>query len=102
MARVAAREAQRHAGRSRVLRGVIAGASAFLGSVFKAAHILWLQVTGLFFVVFALVGSIAFWKEYRAWAAGKIGPGRAVLAICFAAMFAWFGVSSFWRASRKS
>jgi len=102
VARVAAREAQRHAQRSRLLRGLMAGAQAVAASVLKAAHILWLQVTGLFFVFFALVGSVAFVKEYRAWGAGKVGPGRAALALGFAVMFAWFGLSSFWRAGRKS
>ncbi len=102
VARVAVREAQRHANRSRLMRGAIAGGRAFLNSVLHAAHVLWLQITGVFFVFFALAGGVAFWKEYRAWGAGKIGPGRAVLALCFGLMFAWFAVSSFWRAHRKS
>ncbi len=80
----------------------MAGGRAFLASVFRAVHILWLQVTGLFFVVFAFVGGVAFWKEYRSWDAGKIGPERAALALCFSLMFAWFGLSSFWRAARRS
>jgi len=102
VARVAAREAQRHAQRSRWLRGLLAGGRAMMASVLKAAHVLWLQITGVFFVFFALAGGVAFWKEYRAWAAGKIGPGRALLALCFGLTFAWFGVSSFWRAKRRS
>ncbi len=102
VARVAAREAQRHANRSRWLRAALAGGRSVLRSLGKAAHILWLQITGVFFVFFALVGGVAFWKEYRAWGAGKIGPGRWVLALCFCVTFAWFGVSSFWRAKRRS
>ncbi len=99
---MAAREAHRQANRSRWLRGALAGGRAVIGSVLKAAHILWLQIAGVFFVFFALAGGIAFWKEYRAWGAGKIGPGRWVLALCFCLTFAWFGVSSFWRAKRRS
>ncbi len=102
VARVAAREAQRHAQRSRWLRGALAGGRAVLRSVLKAAHVLWLQIAGVFFMFFALAGGIAFWKEYRAWEAGKVGAGRWVLALCFGLTFAWFGVSSFWRAKRRS
>ncbi len=101
VARVAAREAQRHAQRSRWIRGALAGGRAFLASVFRAINILWLQITGVFFLLFALVGGVACWKEYRAWTVGKIGPGRALLALCFSLMFTWFAVSSFWRARRK-
>ncbi len=68
----------------------------------RVLHLLWLQITGVFFLFFALAGSAAAWKEYRAWSAGKIGPGRMALALAFAVVFAWFGVSSFWRAGRKA
>ncbi len=102
VARVAAREAHRHARRSRWIRATLDGGRAVLGSVLKAAHILWLQITGVFFVLFALAGGIAYWKEYKAWTAGKIGPGRAVLALAFCVIFAWFGVTSFWRAKRRT
>ncbi len=102
VARVAAREAQRHAQRSRWLRGLYAGGRAFLASVLRAAHVLWLQVTGLLFAAFAITGIVASWREYRAWEAGKTGPGRAALALSFGLIFAWFAVSSFWRARRKS
>ena len=102
LARVVAGQAQQHASRSRVLSGVLAGSRAFLRSVLRAGHILWLQVTGVFFAFFALVGGVAFWREYRAWAAGSVGPGRALLALSFGLLFTWFAVSSFWRAHRKS
>ncbi len=101
VARVAAREAQRHANRSRLLRGAIAGTRAVLASALRVAHILWLQITGVFFIFFALAGGVAFWKEYRAWDAHRVGPGRAILALCFGLMFAWFGVTSFVRARRR-
>jgi hypothetical protein len=96
------RVAARQAGQSRWLR---AGYSALqitsrhFGRVF---HLLWLQITGVFFLFFALAGGLACWREYQAWQAGKIGPGKMVLAACFALVFLWFGVSSFWRAQRRS
>jgi hypothetical protein len=48
-----------------------------------------------------LVGGIACWREYHAYAAGKIGPGRAAVAGLFAFLFAYFGVSSFWSARKN-
>ena len=68
----------------------------------RVVHLLWLQITGVFFLFFALAGGLACWREYQAWQAGKIGPGKMVLAACFALVFLWFGVSSFWRAKRKA
>ncbi len=79
----------------------MAGGRSVLASTFRVAQILWLQITGVFFVFFALVTGIACWKEYQGWTTGKIGPGRAILALVVCGMFAWFGLSSFWRASRK-
>jgi len=55
----------------------------------------------VFFLFFALAGGIAWWREYQAWQAGKIGPGKMALAGCFGLLFLWFGLSSFWRAGRS-
>jgi hypothetical protein len=41
-------------------------------------------------------------KEYGKYHAGQVGGGRVGLAIFFAVIFAWFGLSSFWRVRRKS
>lgn len=67
----------------------------------KVLHLLFLQVTGVFFVSFAALGSLAGWREYQKWHAGKIGPGKMYLALAFSALFLWFAVSSFWRAGKK-
>jgi hypothetical protein len=40
-------------------------------------------------------------KEYGKYHAGRAGPGRVAVAICFTVAFGWFGVSSFWRVKRK-
>jgi hypothetical protein len=78
------------------------GACSVVGSSFgRVLHQLWLQLTGVLFLAFAIVGGLAFAREYQAWAAGKMGPERALLALAFTLLFAWFGVSSFWRAVRK-
>jgi hypothetical protein len=68
----------------------------------RVLHQLWLEVTGLVFLVMATSGGVALVHEYARYQAGKIGFGRVALAICFTATFAWFGVSSFWRGRQKS
>ena len=89
------------AGQSRTLGAIGAGAKKALKSFRKAAHGLFLEITGVFFVLFVLVGVGATWREYAAWSAGKIGPGKVVLAVCFTVLFSYFAVTSFWRSRRK-
>jgi hypothetical protein len=91
----------RQAGENRVLRagwGALRVAASHVGRV---VHLLFLEVAGVFFLAFAAGGGIAAWREYHQWQAGKIGPGKMYLALAFAALFAWFAVSSFWRAGKK-
>jgi hypothetical protein len=95
------RVAVRQLGGSRLGRAAWSAACGTLSSLARAARLLFLQVTGLLFVAFAIAGSIALVDEYRAYAAGKMGPERALLALAFVLLFAWFGVSSFWRARGK-
>lgn len=70
-------------------------------TVRHVVHVLFHQVTGLFFLLFGLVVSLGCYREYRAYEAGKIGPGRAVLAGILALLFLYFAVSSFVRAGSK-
>src|SRR5579884_161603 len=68
--------------------------------VAHASGIIWLQITGLFFSVFAIVFASNTWKLRQNWSAG---PGHARF-LAFAAVtlvFAWFAGSSFYRAGRK-
>ena len=67
----------------------------------RVLHQLWLEVTGLIFLVMAASGGLAAVKEYAQDEAGRAGIGRVLAAICFTATFAWFGVSSFWRVRQK-
>jgi hypothetical protein len=82
-------------------RGVKAFGRAFLGPFTHAGGILWLEITGLFFALFALffVQSI-----YRVRSSLSQGPEHVhlLLYIALAVGFAWFSVSSFTRAYRKS
>jgi len=96
-----ARVGSRMAGGGRVLSALGAGVRAALGSFRKAAHALWLEITGVFFLLFVAVGVGATWREYGAWTAGQIGPWKVLLAVCFTVLFAYFAVTSFWRSRRK-
>jgi hypothetical protein len=67
----------------------------------KVLHQLWLEVTGFVFLAMAGIGGIALSREYGKYLAGRVGPGRAVIAACFCLTFGYFGLSSFWRVRRK-
>jgi hypothetical protein len=98
---VAARVAGERAGRNRTLQagwGAVRTAGRSFG---RAAHQLWLEVTGTVFLSMALFGGTAFFREYSKYRAGQPTGNRAAVAICFTLAFAWFGVSSFWRARKK-
>jgi hypothetical protein len=88
--------------RSRTMRAVKAAISTTARALGKVLHQLWLEVTGLVFLIMAASGGGAVAHEYAKYHAGKAGVGRTVVAICFTVTFAWFGVSSFWKVKRKS
>jgi len=101
-ARVAGRLAVRHAGQNRWMAAVWRGLRVTTASFGRVLGILWLEVTGFVFLSLAGIGALAFTREYAKFEAGKTGPGRMILAVCFTLTFAWFGVTSFWRARRKN
>ena len=98
---VVARVAGQQAGRSRAFNAVMSGVRATGRSFGRAAHQLWLEVTGVIFLILALSFAGAAVKEYEKYHAGGAAGGRLATAICFTITFAWFGLSSFWRARRK-
>jgi hypothetical protein len=97
----AARVAGQQAGRSRTLSALMTGVRTVVRSFTRAAHQLWLEVIGVIFLIMALSFVGATVKEYGKYHAGEMGAGRLAVAICCALTFAWFGLSSFWRARRK-
>jgi hypothetical protein len=99
---VVARVAGQQAGRNRTVRAVAGALRTTARSLGRAAHQLWLEVTGLVFLIMALSFAGASVKEYGKYHAGGVGGGRLAIAICFTLTFAWFGLSSFWRARRRS
>src|ERR1700761_316998 len=82
-------------------RGAKAFGKAFLGPFTHAGGVLWLEITGLFFGLFAL---FFVQNVYRIRGSWRQGPEHAhlLLYIALAVGFAWFSFSSFLRAYRKS
>ena len=100
---IAARIAAKHMQNSRTGAGVLNAVRTTGRSFGRVAHHLWLEVTGFTFIVLAAIGAFAGFREYVKYQAGLAdGPGRVILAACFTATFAWFGVSSFWRVRKKN
>jgi hypothetical protein len=97
---IAARVAVQQLKRSRTYVAVRTGAHTTLRHFGSVVHQLWHEITGFVFLVFAAIGVVASFRGYAAYQMGKVSPGRVATAIGFSLVFAWFGVSSFWR-SRK-
>jgi len=99
---VVARVAGQQAERSRTVNAVWSAVRTTARSFGHALHQLWLEVTGLIFLVMALGFGGAAFKEYGKYHTGHTGPARAAIAACATLTFAWFGLTSFWRVRRKS
>ena len=82
-------------------RGAKAFGQALWGPFTHAGSILWLEITGLFFALFALFFAQSVYRVHTAWKAGA-EHGHLVLYALMTAGFIWFSFSSFARAYRKS
>jgi hypothetical protein len=101
-ARVAGRVISQHAGRTRTFGAVMKAVRTTVSHFGHVLGQLWLEVTGFVFLALAGIGVIAFFREYTKFQAGRATSGRVVLAVCFAGLFGWFGVGSFWRVRKRS
>lgn len=95
------RVAGRKTGENRWVRAFYRAGAVTLSSVARVLHILWLEVTGLFFLVLAFVGAAAAVREFHRRTLGTGSTGKMLLASGFALLFAYFGVNSFWRSRRR-
>ncbi len=77
-------------------RGISAGISGFLRPFRRVGGIVWLEVTGSFFLLFAAVFALRLWQSWS----GINGISRD-FAIGAAVVFLYLGVSSFWRARHR-
>jgi hypothetical protein len=82
-------------------RGAKAFGQALVGPFTHAGGVLWLEITGLFFALFALYFGQSAYRVRHDW---RQGPEHTdLLLFCaLAAAFAWFSGSSFLRAYRKN
>jgi hypothetical protein len=62
----------------------------------RVGGIVWLEVTGTFFLLFALLFALRLWQSWS-----NIGAVSRDFAIGAAVVFLYLGVSSFWRARRR-
>jgi hypothetical protein len=77
-------------------RNVSKGISGFLRPFRRVGGIVWLEVTGSFFLLFATVFALRLWQNW--FGIGKVSRDFAIGA---AVVFLYLGVSSFWRARRR-
>jgi hypothetical protein len=101
-ARVASRMISQRARRGRTLGAITKAARATASHFGRVLGQLWLEVTGFVFLALAGIGVIAFFREYAKYQAGQATSSRMALAVCFTGLFAWFGVSSFWRVRKRA
>jgi hypothetical protein len=83
-------------------RSVSRGMGGFLRPFSRVGGILWLEVTGVFFLIFVPV--FAWRGIWPARASYAHGPDhwRFLVFTSLALVFLYLGVSSFWRANRRS
>ena len=81
-------------------RGVARGLSGFFKPFRSVGGKIWLEVTGVFFVLPVLVFSPVLWRTRTSWLQGP--DHRTFLAAAvIIVIFLYLGVSSFWRAGRR-
>ena len=95
------RVAGRKSGENRWVRAFYRAGSVTFGSIQRVLHVLWLEVAGLLFLFLAFVGGAAAARQYHRYQTGTSGLGKVLLAAGFGLVFAYFGVSSFWRSRKR-
>ncbi len=82
-------------------RGAAQGIGGLVRPFTRVGGILWLEITGGFFLLPAVVFAPTVWRTRASWAAGP--DHRTFLASAIVVtVFFYLGVSSFWQARRKS
>jgi hypothetical protein len=85
---------------NRVAEGSKRFGKAFFGPLGHVASVLWLQITGVFFALFALFFLQSLWKIRWAYATGS-DHKKFWLYAALSVIFLYFCISSFFRARRK-
>ena len=84
---------------SRLGAALLSGAKTVAVSIFKTMYVLWLEITGVAFAAFAIMGGSSLIGLYRkqAWLSDK---HRFWTTVGFTIVCVWLTVMSFWRARR--
>jgi hypothetical protein len=98
---ILARIATQRAERNRTIGAALKAVRITGGHFGHVLSLLWLEVTGFVFLAIGVIAGSACYREYVHYRSGQIGMSRTILAGVIALMFAWFGISSFWRVRRK-
>jgi hypothetical protein len=100
--RAAHREARQEAGKAamQTAKGVGRGVAGFMKPFQRVGGILWLEVMGVFFLVFVLAFTPTVWKTRASFAHG---PDQRTFwsAAAIMAVFLYLSISSFWRARKR-
>jgi len=91
----------RGANQNRILRAGIAAIRTTSLAIGKVLHLLFLQIVGLFFCIFALGFAARIPRAYHEQLVSHHGRERTLLMAVLSVMFGWFAASSFWRARAK-
>lgn len=81
-------------------RGLVRGLGGFLRPFGRVGGIIWLEVTGVFFLLPVVVFGPTLWRVRASWARGTDHRLFLVTAGVIA-VFLYLSVSSFWRARRR-
>ena len=84
----------------RATAGVARGVGGFLRPFRRIGGILWLEVTGVFFLLPVVVFAPKLWNTRASWAHGP-DHRTFLLTAGVMAVFLYLGVSSFWRARKR-
>lgn len=84
----------------RTAGGVGRGVAGFLRPFRRVGGILWLEVTGVFFLLFVVVFAPVAWRTRHSYAQG---PDHRTFwaAAAIMVVFLYLGISSFWRARKR-
>ena len=80
----------------RLIDALIQAIAEFFRGLWRVTRQLFHEVTGAFFVLFALIGAFSLWREWRSGSEEWL----VALAAGFTLMMTWFAVTSF-RSARK-
>jgi len=82
-------------------RGVAKGLGGMVRPFRRVGGILWLEITGAFFLLPVVVFAPNIWRFRASWAAGP-DHRTFLVSVIVVTVFLYLGVTSFWRANRRS